>query len=180
MKKSAAARPRKGDKPSQHQKQKPGREYKMSPRPKVTLPKYRGSGKLKGRAALITGGDSGIGRAVAVLFAKEGADIAISYLNEEKDARETQRLVQGEGRKCLLFAGDIGQEEFCRRVVAETAEKFGRFDILVNNAAEQHPQEDIERITDEQLQRTFRTNVFAFVYFTKSALSHFKAGSVII
>src|SRR5436190_4941708 len=180
MKKSAAARPRKGDKPSQHQKQKPGREYKMSPRPKVTLPKYRGSGKLKGRAALITGGDSGIGRAVAVLFAREGADIAISYLNEEKDARETKRLVQREGRKCLIFAGDIGQEEFCQRVVEETKKRYRRFDILVNNAAEQHPQEEIQRITREQLQRTFRTNIFSHFYFTKVALRHFKPGAVVI
>jgi len=182
MKKSAEAMAgqRKGGKPKQHQKQKPGHEYKMSPRPKITLPKYRGSGKLKGRAALITGGDSGIGRAVAVLFAKEGADVAISYLNEEKDARETRRLVQREGRKCLLFAGDIGQEEFCRWVVAETAKRFRGLDILVNNAAEQHPQEDIQGITDEQLKRTFRTNIFSFFYFTKAALSHFKAGSVII
>jgi NAD(P)-dependent dehydrogenase (short-subunit alcohol dehydrogenase family) len=152
----------------------------MSPRPKVTLPRYRGSGKLKGRAALITGGDSGIGRAAAVLFAREGADIAISYLNEEKDARETKRLVEREGRECLLFAGDIGQEEFCKQVVEATAKSFRRFDILVNNAAEQHPQEEIQRITREQLERTFRTNIFSFFYFTKAALRHFKAGAVVI
>jgi NAD(P)-dependent dehydrogenase (short-subunit alcohol dehydrogenase family) len=135
---------------------------------------------LKGKAALITGGDSGIGRAVAVLFAREGADIAISYLNEEKDARETRRLVKPEGRECLLFAGDIGQEEFCQEVVEATAKSFRRFDILVNNAAEQHPQEEIQRITREQLERTFRTNIFSHFYFTKAALRHFKAGAVVI
>src|SRR5437868_2653808 len=144
------AKPKTKRKPAQHQSQQPGREHKMAPRPRVILPKYRGSGKLAGKTALITGGDSGIGRAVAVLFAREGANVAISYLNEEKDARETKRLVENEGRKCLLFAGDIGQEEFCKGVVSGTVEQFRRLDILVNNAAEQHPQEDIQKITDEQ------------------------------
>jgi NAD(P)-dependent dehydrogenase (short-subunit alcohol dehydrogenase family) len=115
-----------------------------------------------------------------MLFAREGADIAISYLNEEKDAQETRRLVQREGGRCLLFAGDIGQEEFCRNVVAETAKRFRKVDILVNNAAEQHPQEEIDRITDEQLRRTFGTNVFSMFYFTKAAMRYFKRGAVII
>jgi len=169
-----------GGKPRQHQRGRPGREHRMTPRPRVTSRRYRGSGKLKGKVALITGGDSGIGRAVAMLFAREGADIAISYLNEEKDAQETRRLVQREGGRCLLFAGDIGQEEFCRNVVAETAKRFRKVDILVNNAAEQHPQEEIDRITDEQLRRTFGTNVFSMFYFTKAAMRYFKRGAVII
>jgi NAD(P)-dependent dehydrogenase (short-subunit alcohol dehydrogenase family) len=174
------AKLKKKGKPRQHQHQKPGREDKMTPRPKVTLPKYRGSRKLAGKVALITGGDSGIGRATAVLFAREGANVAISYLNEEKDAKETRRMVEAEGKKCLLLPGDVGQEEFCQQAVADTVQRFRRLDILVNNAAEQHPQEDIQRITDEQLQRTFRTNIFSFFYFAKAALRHFKSGAVII
>jgi NAD(P)-dependent dehydrogenase (short-subunit alcohol dehydrogenase family) len=152
----------------------------MVPRPKVVLPQYRGSGKLTGKTALITGGDSGIGRAVAVLFAKEGADVAITYLNEHRDASETKRLVQAEHRRCLLLAGDIGEESTCRRFVNKTASQFGRLDILVNNAAEQHPQEDITKLTSRQLLRTFQTNIFSQLYFVKAALEHLKKGSVII
>ncbi len=152
----------------------------MAPRPRVKLPQYRGSGKLAGKVALITGGDSGIGRAVAVLFAREGARVAISYLNEDKDAKETQRLVEREGQRCLLFPGDVGQDELCQEIVAKTFQQFRRLDILVNNAAEQHPQEAIESLTDAQLERTFRTNVFSFFYFTKAALRHLKPGGVII
>jgi len=166
--------------PAQTQKQRPGREHQMAPRPKVTPPQYRGSGKLKGKVALITGGDSGIGRAVAVLFAREGADVAITYLNEHEDARETKRLVEAEKRKCLTIAGDIGWETTCQKMVKDTVKEFRRLDILVNNASEQHPQEDLRQISAEQLERTFRTNVFSYFYFAKAALDHFKPGSVII
>lgn len=152
----------------------------MVPRPKVTLPQYRGSGKLKGKVALITGGDSGIGRAAAVLFAKEGADVAITYLNEHDDAKEAKRLVEQEKRKCLPLAGDIGWEGVCKQMVADTVKEFGRLDILVNNAAEQYPKENVEEITSEQIERTFRTNIFSFFYFTKAAIKHLKRGSAII
>src|SRR5688572_33429605 len=134
-------------------------------RPKVVRPEYRGSGKLQDKVALITGGDSGIGRAVAVLFAREGADLAISYLDEHKDAKETIYRVEKEGRKCLAFPGDIGQESVCRQIVEDTVKQFGKLDILVNNAAEQHAVENFEDITQQQLERTFRTNIFSFFYF---------------
>jgi NAD(P)-dependent dehydrogenase (short-subunit alcohol dehydrogenase family) len=166
--------------PPQHQKRQPGREYKMRPQPRSGASDYIGSGKLRDKVALITGGDSGIGRAVAVLYAKEGADVAIVYLNEHKDARETQRLVESQGRKCLLIAGDIGREKFCRAAVRETKRELGKIDILVNNAAEQHPQESITRITEKQLEKTFRTNIFSFFFLTKAVMPHFKKGGVII
>src|SRR4051812_5726707 len=166
--------------PPQVQKERPGREHKMQPRPKVKPPEYRGSDKLKGKVALITGGDSGIGRAVAVLFAREGADVTISYLNEHKDAEETTRMVEAEGQSCLALPGDVGKENVCRQIVEKTISEFGRLDILVNNAAEQHPQEEITKISSEQLERTFRTNIFAYFYFAKAALPHLKPGSVII
>jgi NAD(P)-dependent dehydrogenase (short-subunit alcohol dehydrogenase family) len=166
--------------PPQHQKRQPGRQSPMRPQPKSGASDYLGSGKLRDRVALITGGDSGIGRAVAVLYAKEGADVAIVYLNEHKDARETKRLVEAQGRKCLLIAGDIGQEKFCRGAVAETRRALGRIDILVNNAAEQHPQESITKITERQLERTFRTNIFAMFFLTKAVMPHFKKGGVIV
>src|SRR3954468_23910578 len=126
--------------PPQHQRRQPGRQYKMRPQPKSGASDYLGSGKLRDRVALITGGDSGIGRAVAVLYAKEGADVAVVYFNEHKDARETKRLVEEQGRKCVLIAGDIGEENVCRSAVAQTKRELGKVDILVNNAAEQHPQ----------------------------------------
>ena len=173
-------KPSKPQRPPQAQKHQPGREHQMRPRPKVERAEYRGSGKLEGKVALITGGDSGIGRAVAVLFAREGAHIAISYLDEHKDAQETVWLVEKEGRECVAFAGDIGQEKVCQSIVEDTVKRFKRLDILVNNAAEQHMQESIEGITGEQLERTFRTNIFSFFYFTKAALTHLKAGSTII
>lgn len=166
--------------PPQQQKQQPGREHKMAPRPKVAPPEYHGSGKLKDKVALITGGDSGIGRAVAVLFAREGADVSITYLNEHEDAKETKRLVEAEGRKCVLHPADIGWETTCEKIVEETVSEFGRLDILVNNAGEQHPQKSIEDISRDQLERTFRTNIFSFFYFTKAAMKHFKRGAVII
>jgi len=166
--------------PPQHQERRPGREYKMKPRPRAEDEKHLGSGKLRNKLALITGGDSGIGRAVAIAFAKEGADVAVIYLEEHKDANETRRLVEQQGRKCLLIAGDVGQEEFCRKAVEQAKEEFGKIDILVNNAAEQHPRESIEKITEKQLERTFRTNIFSFFFMTKAAMKHLKKGATII
>ncbi len=166
--------------PPQHQRQRPGREYKMRPQPRSGASEYVGCGKLRDKVALITGGDSGIGRAVAVLYAKEGADVAILYLNEHKDARETKRLVESQGRSCLLIAGDIGREKFCRAAVTQTKRELGKIDILVNNAAEQHPQESITKITERQLEKTFRTNIFSFFFLTKAVMPHFKKGGVII
>jgi len=166
--------------PPQHQDRKPGLESNMDPQPDFIDEKQIGTGKLKGKVALITGGDSGIGRAVAIAFAKEGADIAISYLNEDSDAKETCALIETQGQKCILLPGDIGQEEFCNNVVEQTVNKLGSLDILVNNAAEQHPKNSLEEITSEQLERTFRTNIFSYFYITKAALPHLKEGSVII
>jgi NAD(P)-dependent dehydrogenase (short-subunit alcohol dehydrogenase family) len=166
--------------PPQHQDQQPGIESEMTPRPKFEDRKYKGSNKLVGKVALITGGDSGIGRAVAVYFAKEGADVAVMYLSEHDDAEETKRQVEQEGRRCLLIAGDVGEEEFCQRAVEQTVQEFGQLDILVNNAAEQHPQEQIEKISAEQLERTFRTNIFSYFFMTQAAMKHLKEGSAII
>ncbi len=166
--------------PPQQQAQRPGHESQMTPRPRAEDQTYQGSGKLRGKVALITGGDSGIGRAVAIMFAKEGADVAVGYLNEHDDANETRRQVEQEGRRCHLVAGDIGDEAFCRRLVQEAVDTFGHLDILVNNAAEQHPQNSIEDITAEQLERTFRTNIFSMFFLTKAALPHLKPGSAIV
>ncbi len=166
--------------PAQEQEVQPGKEYKMTPQPEIIRDNYKGSDKLKGKVALITGGDSGIGRAVAVHFAREGADVAIVYLNEDKDAKDTQKMVEEEGRKCLIMAGDIGDEKFCQKTVEKTVKELGKLDILVNNAAEQHEQKDLRDITKEQLQRTFQTNIFAMFYMTKAALEHMKEGSAII
>jgi len=166
--------------PPQTQRQRPGKEREMAPRPKVVRPEYRGSGKLSGKVALITGGDSGIGRATSVLFAREGADVAIAYLNEHKDAKETRRLVEAEGRRCALFPGDVGIEAFAQKVVAGTVKEYKKLDILVNNAAEQHPQTDVAKITEKQLTRTFRTNIFAYFFLVKAALRHLKDGAAII
>ena len=152
----------------------------MKPRPRAEDKKHRGSGKLQGKVAIITGGDSGIGRAVAIAFAKEGADISVIYLEERKDANETKRLVEENGSKCLLIEGDVGQEEFCRKAVDQTMKNFGRLDVVVNNAAEQHPQDSIEKITEKQLERTFRTNIFSFFFMIKAAMKHLKKGAAII
>src|SRR5690606_18556054 len=142
-----------------HQDQQPGLESEMTPKPQAEKPSHRGSGKLDGKAALITGGDSGIGRAVAIAFAKEGADLAVLYLNEHEDAKETRRLVEEHGGRCITIAGDIGDEKFCRQAVEQTVRELGGLDILVNNAAEQHVRENLEEISAEQLERTFRTNI---------------------
>jgi NAD(P)-dependent dehydrogenase (short-subunit alcohol dehydrogenase family) len=166
--------------PRQQQRRRPGRESKMRPRPRAVDPQQLGSGKLDGKVALITGGDSGIGRAVAVAFAREGADVAIVYLEEHEDAGETKRLVEAEGRRCEMIAGDVGDEAFCKRAVARTVRALGRLDVLVNNAAEQHPKDDIRDITARQLERTFRTNIFAMFYLVKAALPHLGEGSAIV
>ncbi|RSK26409.1 glucose 1-dehydrogenase [Bacillus sp. HMF5848] len=166
--------------PPQHQNHQPGTETEMNPRPVSEDATYKGSGKLAGKVAVITGGDSGIGKAVAIYYAKEGADVVISYLNEEQDAQETKRQVEEEGRRCLLIAGDIGSEVFCQKIVQDTIAEFGKLDILVNNAAEQHPQKSLLDITSDQLEKTFRTNIFSFFYLTKAALPHMKSGASII
>ena len=166
--------------PPQHQDQRPGIESEMHPKPEFETPAYKAAGKLEGKVALITGGDSGIGRAVAVTYAKEGADVAVVYLSEHSDAEETKRQVEQEGRRCILIAGDIGDDSFCRDAVNQTVEELGKLDILVNNAAEQHPQENIEDISKDQLERTFRTNIFAMFYMTQAAMPHLGKGSTII
>ncbi|MBW4663375.1 MAG: glucose 1-dehydrogenase [Chroococcus sp. CMT-3BRIN-NPC107] len=166
--------------PPQSQNKQPGIEAEMTPKPQSDDPGYRGSGKLAGKVALITGGDSGIGRAVAIAFAKEGADIVIAYLNEHEDAKETKQLVEAQNRCAVAISGDIGNESFCQQLVQQTVEEFGKLDVLVNNAAEQHPQESIEDISAEQLERTFRTNIFAMFFLTKAALKHLKEGSAIV
>ncbi|WP_373604857.1 SDR family oxidoreductase [Fredinandcohnia onubensis] len=166
--------------PPQHQNQQPGTETEMVPRPVSEDHSYQGSNKLANKVAIITGGDSGIGKAVAIHYAKEGANVVIVYLNEHEDAKETKRQVEEEGQKCLLLSGDIGNEEFCKEIVKKTIDTFGQLDILVNNAAEQHPQKSISAITAEQLEKTFRTNIFSYFYLTKAALPHLKQGSSII
>ena len=166
--------------PPQQQEQQPGIEAEMTPRPVADDATHIGSRKLSNKVAVITGGDSGIGRAVAIAYAREGADVCVMYLNEHEDAKETARLVEAEGRRCLLVAGDIGDENFCREAVERTVAELGRLDVLVNNAAEQHPQESIEGISAEQLERTFRTNIFAMFYLVKAALKHLQPGSAII
>src|SRR4028119_1413041 len=166
--------------PPQHQDHRPGSEAEMTPKPQAEGSKYRAAGKLEGKVALITGGDSGIGRSVAILYAKEGADVAIMYLSEDQDAEETKRLVEAEGKRCLTIKGDIGDEKFCQQAVQQTVQELGHLDILINNAAEQHPQESIENITAEQLERTFRTNIFGMFFMAKAALPHLKEGSAII
>lgn len=170
----------KPDIPPQHQDRQPGRETEMTPPPAAEASGYRAAGKLLRKSALVTGGDSGIGRATAVAFAKEGADVAIAYLNEHEDANDTKALVEKEGRKCILIAGDVGEEAFCQKIVQEVLAAFGKIDILVNNAAEQHVKQSILEISAEQLERTFRTNIFSMFHTVKAALPHMKQGARII
>lgn len=166
--------------PPQHQDHQPGTEPEMKPQPKSVDDNYKGSGKLTGKVALVTGGDSGIGKSVATYFAKEGADVAIVYLEENNDAQHTKELVEAEGRKCLLLAGDVGSETFCEDAAKKTIDELGKIDILVNNAAEQHPQNSLLDISADQLEKTFRTNIFSMFYLTKAVLPHLQKGSTII
>ena len=165
--------------PMIHEDGLPGHESRLEPKPDWT-PRYPGSGRLEGRVALVTGGDSGIGRAVAALFAREGADVAIVYLCEHDDADFTKKIVEKEGRRAIAIAGDIGDKAFCEQAVKQTVDQLGRLDILVNNAGEQHSDTDIRDITEQQLRRTFQTNIFGMFFLTQAAVPHLKAGSAII
>jgi NAD(P)-dependent dehydrogenase (short-subunit alcohol dehydrogenase family) len=167
--------------PLPQQEQEPvGSEAEMQPRPDYGEESYRGSGRLQGKAAIITGGDSGIGRAVALAFAREGADVLISYLDEHEDAQETVRIVEKEGRRCIPLAGDIGDEAHCKQIVERAIHEFGKLDILVNNAAYQDVIESIEEVTEEMLMRTYRTNIFAMFFLSRAALPHMQPGSTIV
>lgn len=165
--------------PAQHQ-EKPGSEADLDPAPRYLAPSYQGSGKLKDKVALITGGDSGIGRAVAVLYAREGARVAIAYLSEDEDARQTQQAVEAEGARCITVRGDVRDPAFCREAVEATVEAFGKLDILVNNAAFQEHAASIEDITDERLDETLRTNVYGYFYMARAAVPHLPEGGCII
>ena len=167
--------------PIEEQPRMPGSEAEMDDQPDWR-PRFAGSDRLGGKAAIVTGGDSGIGRAVAALFAREGADVAIVYLAEEEDedAARTKQIVEGEGRKAITLRGDLGDSDFAREVVDKTVGAFGRLDILVNNAGEQHPDHDLEGITEEQLRRTFQTNIFSMFFLTQAALPHLKKGAAIV
>ncbi|MBA2779202.1 SDR family oxidoreductase [Billgrantia kenyensis] len=166
--------------PPQEQSHQPGAEYKMEPQPEYIRESYRGADKLKDKVAIITGGDSGIGRAVAVHYAREGADCVIVHLEEDTDARDTQRLVEAEGRRCLVLKGDVGEPSFCDEIVDRALAEFGKLNVVVHNAAEQYDWDDITEIPPDQLQRTFQTNVFSHFYLTKAALPHMGEGDSII
>lgn len=166
--------------PPQHQEKQPGETQEMRPQPVHERQNGVGCGKLKNKVALITGGDSGIGRAVAIAFAQEEADISIVYLNEHKDAEDTKKIIEDKGRRCITICGDIGNADFCESSIDQTIKEFGKLDVLVNNSAEQHPQSSIEDISNEQLEKTFRTNIFSMFYMVKSAIKHLKEGSSII
>ena len=174
------SQPQSSHHPPQEQDRQPGLRSEMTPKPRAEMRDYRAAGKLEGKIALITGGDSGIGRAVAIGFAKEGADVAILYLDEHEDAASTKALIEEQGRRGIAIAGDIGDEAFCRDAVARTVETLGGLALLVNNAAEQHPQDRLEDISAAQMERTFRTNVFGMFHITKAALAHLGAGAAII
>ncbi|MFL6752915.1 MAG: SDR family oxidoreductase [Sphingomicrobium sp.] len=165
--------------PMIHEDQLPGHESKLEPKPDWK-PRYKGSGRLDGKIALITGADSGIGRAVAALFAREGADVAILYLCEHDDAAFTKEIVEKEGRRAITISGDIGDKQFCEDAVRQAVDALGGLDILVNNAGEQHPDKDVRDITEEQLRRTFQTNIFGMFFMTQAAMPHLKKGSAII
>ncbi len=162
-----------------HEDDLPGHESELEPKPDWE-PRYPGSGRLEGKVALVTGADSGIGRAVAALFAREGADVAVLYLCEHDDAAKTKEIVEAEGRRAIVIAGDVGDKDFCERAVKEAVEKLGGLDILVNNAAEQHTDDDIRDITEEQLKRTFQTNIFGYFFMVQAARPHLKEGSAIV
>ncbi|GGC00131.1 NAD(P)-dependent oxidoreductase [Novosphingobium endophyticum] len=162
-----------------HEDSLPGHESALDPKPEWR-PRYPGSGRLKDKVAIVTGGDSGIGRAVAALFAREGADVAIVYLLEDDDAQETRRIVEEEGRRAITIKADVGSRKMCDRVVEQTLDAFGKIDILVNNAGEQHPDEDITDITEEQLRRTFQTNIFGMFFMVQAARPHLGQGASII
>ncbi|WP_447555412.1 SDR family oxidoreductase [Vreelandella sp. EE22] len=166
--------------PPQHQDKQPGDEHAMRPEPEYIRESYRGVDKLLDKVAIITGGDSGIGRAVAVHYAREGADSVIVHLKEDEDAEETKRLVEAEGRRCLVLKGDVGEPGFCREIVQKTLDEYGKLNILINNAAEQYDWDDITDIPDDQLQRTFQTNIFSHFYMVKAALPHLNTGDTII
>lgn len=166
--------------PPQHQNRQPGLESEMQPPPAYEGRKYLAAGKLRGKVAIVTGGDSGIGRAVAVAYAREGADVVVLYLNENEDAAHTRSEVEAEGRRCLVFAGDVAEAGFCAEVVRKTLDELGRIDVLVNNAGEQHPQERLEDISEEQWERTFRTNIFGMFQLTKAVLPHLGEGGAIV
>lgn len=166
--------------PPQKQEHQPGKESQMTPRPKSQAREYKAANKLKDKIAIITGGDSGIGKAAAIAFAKEGADCVIVYLEEHKDAHETKKLIEETGRTAVLISGDIGDSSFCKKVVKQTVDRFGRIDILVNNAAEQHVRKNLSYITDESLLRTFKTNIFSYFYMIRESIEHMPPGSVII
>jgi NAD(P)-dependent dehydrogenase (short-subunit alcohol dehydrogenase family) len=166
--------------PPQHQERQPGRESEMAPQPEFIRSDYRGSGKLRDKVAVITGGDSGIGRAVAVHFAREGAKVVIGYLEEDKDADDSRKLVEAEGQPCRLFRGDLGDAALCQKLADEALDAFGRIDVLVNNGAEQHAVDTLEEITPEQWEQTFRTNIHAYFFLTRAALPHMGEGSSII
>jgi NAD(P)-dependent dehydrogenase (short-subunit alcohol dehydrogenase family) len=165
--------------PMVHEDALPGHESQLEPKPDWR-PRYPGSGRLTDKVAIVTGGDSGIGRAVAALYAREGADVAIVYLCEHDDAAKTKQIVEGEGRKAITIAGDIGSKDFCDSAVKQAVDEFGRLDILVNNAGEQHPDEDITDITEDQLRRTFQTNIFGMFFMTQAARPHLKKGAAIV
>ncbi|HUS20251.1 MAG TPA: SDR family oxidoreductase [Terriglobales bacterium] len=180
LKSTQKAKEPKSPMPPQHQR-KPGIEAKMNPRPHFEAPLYKGSGKLQDKVALITGGDSGIGRAIAVLYAREGADVAIVYLEAEQvDAEETRRAIESEGRRALLIVGDVSDPEFCQEAVDMTVDKFGQLDILVNNAAFQQHQASLEELSEEQWDKTFRTNIYGYFYMAKCAIPHLHEGSAIV
>lgn len=166
--------------PVQHQNKQPGIESKMNPEPEYDDPNYKGSDKLKNKVAIITGGDSGIGRAIGLAFAKEGADIAFTFLDESEDAKKTKALIEAQGRKCVYYSGDIGSSVFCDEIVKKVLRVFGKIDILINNVAEQHVAKEFIKITDEQLHRTFATNIFSYFYMIRAVLPHLKEGSTIV
>ncbi len=167
------------DPPPREEPALPGNEHELDPKPEWQ-PRYAGSGRLKDKVAIVTGGDSGIGRAVAVLFAREGADVAILYLNEHEDAADTKKFVEAEGRRAICIPGDLGDRDFCFKAVQQVVDTFGKLDILINNAGEQHPDEKIEDITEEQLRRTFQSNIFSMFFMVQASMPHLKKGAAIV